>query len=80
MFMKSEKTLDYQRGDGFDLGLGVLIEVLKEKDYDNTIIAISGDHGSAGFPYVNATLMILGQEFRWQLRAPELKVLEWLMT
>ena len=58
----------------FDLGLGVLIEVLKEKGlYDNTIIAISGDHGPAGFPYGKCNLYDFGTRVSLAIKGPGVK-------
>ncbi len=58
----------------FDSGLGVLIEVLKEKGlYDNTIIAISGDHGPACFPYGKCNLYDLGTRVSLAIKGPGVK-------
>ena len=56
---------------GFDLALGVLIEELKKVGlYDNTIIAISGDHGPAGFPYGKCNLYDFGTRVSLALSGP----------
>jgi arylsulfatase A-like enzyme len=45
----------------FDAGLGVLIEELKKAgELDNTIIAVSGDHGAPGFPHGKCNLYDFG--------------------
>ena len=56
---------------GFDLALGVLIEELKKGGlYDSTIIAISGDHGPAGFPYGKCNLYDFGTRVSLALSGP----------
>jgi N-sulfoglucosamine sulfohydrolase len=45
----------------FDAGLGILIENLKKAgEYENTIIAVSGDHGPPGFPHGKCNLYDFG--------------------
>lgn len=46
---------------GFDMAIGVLVEELKRiGEYDNTLIAISGDHGAPGFPHGKCNLYDFG--------------------
>jgi len=45
----------------FDASLGVLIEELKKAgEYENTLIAVSGDHGPPGFPHGKCNLYDFG--------------------
>ena len=47
-----------REAQAFDAALGVLVEELKKAgEFDNTIIAISGDHGAPGFRMASATCM-----------------------
>ncbi len=46
---------------GFDMAIGVLVEELKRiGEYENTLIAISGDHGAPGFPHGKCNLYDFG--------------------
>ena len=58
----------------FDMGLGVLIEELKKTgQYDNTIIAVSGDHGPAGFPHGKCNLYDFGTRVPLAITGPGVK-------
>ncbi|MEO0452915.1 MAG: sulfatase [Verrucomicrobiota bacterium] len=58
----------------FDRGIGVLFEVLKEiGEYENTIIAISGDHGAPGFPHGKSNLYDFGSQVPLLLVGPGIK-------
>ena len=55
-----------------DAGLGVLLAKLEEiGELDNTIIAVSGDHGIPGFPRAKCNLYKLGTEVSMAVRWPE---------
>ena len=55
-----------------DAGLGVLIAKLEEiGELDNTIIAVSGDHGIPGFPRAKCNLYQFGTEVSMAVRWPE---------
>ncbi|WP_342826803.1 sulfatase family protein [Candidatus Lucifugimonas marina] len=55
-----------------DAGLGVLLAKLEEiGELDNTIIAVSGDHGIPGFPRAKCNLYKLGTEVTMAVRWPE---------
>ncbi len=54
-----------------DAGLGVLLAKLEEiGELDNTIIAVSGDHGIPGFPRAKCNLYKLGTEVSMAVRWP----------
>lgn len=58
----------------FDLALGVLVEELKRRgQYDNTIIAVSGDHGPAGFPHGKCNLYDFGTRVPLAISGPGVK-------
>jgi len=45
----------------FDAGLGVLLEILKERgQLENTLVVVSGDHGAPGFPRGKCNLYDFG--------------------
>lgn len=55
----------------FDRAIGALIEELKRVgEYENTIIAISGDHGAAGFPYGKCNLYDFGSQVALMISGP----------
>lgn len=55
----------------FDLAIGVLIDELKRTgDYENTIIAVSGDHGPPGFPYGKCNLYDFGSRVALAIAGP----------
>jgi len=55
----------------FDMALGVLVEELKlSGEFENTIIAISGDHGPAGFPHGKCNLYDFGTRVPLVLTGP----------
>ena len=54
-----------------DAGLGVILAKLEEiGELDNTIIAVSGDHGIPGFPRAKCNLYKLGTEVSMAVRWP----------
>ena len=56
---------------GFDLALGVLVEDLKKTgEFENTIIAVSGDHGPAGFPHGKCNLYDFGTRVALSISGP----------
>ncbi len=64
----------------FDAGLGVLLEELERiGELENTIVAVSGDHGLPGFPRGKCDLYDLGLRVplavRWPKRIPAGRVL-----
>ena len=55
----------------FDAAIGVLVEELKQRgEFDNTIIAISGDHGAPGFPHGKCNLYDFGAQVPLVLVGP----------
>ena len=65
----------------FDTALGVLIEELERTgQLDNTLVAVSGDHGIPGFPRSKCNLYELGVDVplavRWGNRIPKGRVLD----
>lgn len=65
----------------FDAGLGVLIEELDRiGELDNTLIAVSGDHGIPGFPNGKCNLYDFGAAvplaIRWPGKAPAGRVVD----
>jgi len=55
----------------FDMALGVLVEELKKTGrLENTIIAISGDHGAPGFPHGKCNLYDFGTRVPLVLTGP----------
>ncbi|MEM9016895.1 MAG: sulfatase [Verrucomicrobiota bacterium] len=55
----------------FDASLGVLLEELeKSGQYENTIIAVSGDHGPAGFPHGKCNLYDFGSNVALAISGP----------
>ncbi len=55
----------------FDLSLGIIVEELKKAgEFENTIIAISGDHGPAGFPHGKCNLYDFGTRVPLVLTGP----------
>ena len=59
---------------GFDMALGVLVEELKAAgEFKNTIIAISGDHGPAGFPHGKCNLYDFGARVALSISGPGVK-------
>ena len=58
----------------FDMALGVLVEELRNiGEYENTIIAVSGDHGPAGFPYGKCNLYDFGSRVALTVSGPGVK-------
>ncbi len=58
----------------FDAALGVLLEELKQAGLDdNTLIAISGDHGPAGFPHGKCNLYDFGTRVSLAVAGPKVK-------
>ena len=58
----------------FDAALGILIEELKNAgELDNTIIAISGDHGAPGFPHGKCNLYDFGLRVPLAIAGPGVK-------
>lgn len=56
---------------GFDMALGVLVEELKKAgEFENTIIAVSGDHGPAGFPHGKCNLYDFGTRVCLSISGP----------
>ncbi len=59
---------------GFDMAIGVLVDELKRiGEYENTLIAISGDHGAPGFPYGKCNLYDFGARVPLLLAGPGIK-------
>lgn len=59
---------------GFDMAIGVLVEELKLiGEYENTLIAISGDHGAPGFPNGKCNLYDFGTRVALLLAGPGVK-------
>ena len=55
----------------FDMSLGILVDELKKAgEFENTIIAISGDHGPAGFPHGKCNLYDFGSRVALTLTGP----------
>ncbi|WP_146578441.1 sulfatase family protein [Neorhodopirellula pilleata] len=55
----------------FDMSLGVLVDELKKAgEFDNTLIAISGDHGPAGFPHGKCNLYDFGTRVSLSVSGP----------
>ncbi|MGH8020191.1 MAG: sulfatase-like hydrolase/transferase [Opitutaceae bacterium] len=55
----------------FDAALGLLLERLEEiGELDNTIIAVSGDHGPPGFPHGKCNLYDFGSSVSLAIRGP----------
>ncbi len=67
-----EDITDYLgEAQAFDAALGVLIEELTTAGlYDNTLIAISGDHGPAGFPHGKCNLYDFGTRVSLAVAGP----------
>lgn len=58
----------------FDMALGVLVDELKKAgEFENTIIAISGDHGAPGFPHGKCNLYDFGTRVPLVLTGPGIK-------
>ncbi|MEX0324251.1 MAG: sulfatase [Puniceicoccaceae bacterium] len=59
---------------GFDMAIGVFVEELKRiGEYENTLIAISGDHGAPGFPHGKCNLYDFGSRVALMLAGPGVK-------
>jgi N-sulfoglucosamine sulfohydrolase len=55
----------------FDASLGILVEELKKAgEWENTVIAVSGDHGPAGFPHGKCNLYDLGTQVSLAIAGP----------
>ena len=55
----------------FDMGLGVLVQELKDRGLmENTIIAVSGDHGAPGFPHGKCNLYDFGTRVPLAMTGP----------
>jgi N-sulfoglucosamine sulfohydrolase len=72
-----EDLADYMgEAMAFDMALGILVEELKKSGhYDNTIIAVSGDHGPAGFPHGKCNLYDYGTRVPLAISGPGVKKL-----
>jgi arylsulfatase A-like enzyme len=58
----------------FDMAIGVMVDELKKMGvYENTIIAISGDHGAPGFPHGKCNLYDFGSQVPLLLLGPGIK-------
>ena len=58
----------------FDMALGILVEELKKAgEFEKTIIAISGDHGPAGFPHGKCNLYDFGARVSLAVTGPGVK-------
>lgn len=58
----------------FDMAVGALVDELKRTgEYDNTIIAVSGDHGAPGFPHGKCNLYDFGSRVPLVLTGPGVK-------
>jgi N-sulfoglucosamine sulfohydrolase len=58
----------------FDAALGVLLEELSTAGlYDNTLIAVSGDHGPAGFPHGKCNLYDFGTQVSLAVSGPNVR-------
>ncbi|MCP4847816.1 MAG: sulfatase [Verrucomicrobiaceae bacterium] len=58
----------------FDMALGVLVEELRKAgEYENTIVAVSGDHGPAGFPHGKCNLYDFGARVALAVAGPGVK-------
>ena len=58
----------------FDMALGVLVEELKKNGhFENTVIAVSGDHGPAGFPHGKCNLYDYGTRVSLAISGPGVK-------
>ncbi|WP_442510470.1 sulfatase-like hydrolase/transferase [Novipirellula sp. SH528] len=58
----------------FDMAIGALVDELKRTgEYENTIIAVSGDHGAPGFPYGKCNLYDFGSRVPLVLSGPGVK-------
>jgi N-sulfoglucosamine sulfohydrolase len=59
---------------GFDMALGVLVDELKAAgEFENTVIAVSGDHGPAGFPHGKCNLYDFGVRVALSISGPGVK-------
>ncbi|TWT80359.1 Arylsulfatase [Planctomycetes bacterium CA13] len=55
----------------FDMAIGALLDELKQTgEYENTIIAVSGDHGAPGFPHGKCNLYDFGSRVPLVLSGP----------
>ncbi|MDF7824601.1 sulfatase [Pontiellaceae bacterium B12227] len=58
----------------FDMAIGVLVEELKRiGEYENTLIAVSGDHGAPGFPHGKCNLYDFGSRVPLSVTGPGIK-------
>ncbi len=58
----------------FDASLGVLLDELQRSGlYDNTLIAVSGDHGPAGFPHGKCNLYDFGSQVSLAVAGPKVQ-------
>ncbi|MCF7849717.1 MAG: sulfatase [Kiritimatiellales bacterium] len=58
----------------FDMAVGTLVAELKRiGEYDNTLIAVSGDHGAPGFPHGKCNLYDFGSRVPLVLSGPGVK-------
>lgn len=58
----------------FDAALGVLLDELQESgEYENTLIAVSGDHGPPGFPHGKCNLYDFGTQVCLAISGPDVK-------
>ena len=70
-----EDIADYLgEAQAFDAALGVLLEELTRAGlYDKTLIAVSGDHGPAGFPHGKCNLYDLGTQVSLAVSGPNVQ-------
>ena len=55
----------------FDAGLGILVDELKKRrEYENTLIVVSGDHGPPGFPHGKCNLYDFGTKVCLAIAGP----------
>jgi N-sulfoglucosamine sulfohydrolase len=58
----------------YDMAMGIMMEELKKTgELDNTLIAISGDHGAPGFPYGKCNLYDFGTRVPLLVMGPGVK-------
>lgn len=70
-----EDIADYLgEAQAFDAALGVLVDELTQAGlYDDTLIAVSGDHGPAGFPHGKCNLYDFGTRVALSVSGPQVQ-------
>ncbi|VGO22111.1 sulfatase family protein [Pontiella sulfatireligans] len=70
-----EDFADYLgEAQAFDSAIGVLMDELKRTgEFENTIIAVSGDHGAPGFPHGKCNLYDFGTQVSLAVSGPGIK-------